>query len=140
MVDNRSRRDFLRKSTGLAVAGAASAFLIGGKESILRADPTIDQATPRVLSVDQMRFSFRSIQDHENDHSAFLAKALGKSARPKPNFHNLTMSDLGDFIDASQAFEATGVGAYLGALPYIDDQTYLASAGTIALVEARHTS
>ena len=128
-----SRRTFLRNSSSLAVAGAASAFLIGGK-------PTAARADAEVISVDQMQYSFRSIEDHENGHVAFLVKGLGKSARPEPIFHNLTMSSLDEFLATSQAFENTGVAAYLAALPYINDAAYVAAAGSVALIEARHAS
>ena len=39
----------------------------------------------------------------------------------------------------SQAFENTGVGAYLGAAPFINDATILATAGSILAIEARHS-
>jgi hypothetical protein len=42
------------------------------------------------------------------------------------------------FFAASQAFENTGVGAYLGAAPVISNSAYLAAAGSIALIEGRH--
>ena len=108
-------------------------MMMGGKHSEARADAEI-------LSVAQMSYSFRSIEDHENQHAAFLTKALGKSARPLAIFHNLTMPTLSDFLVASQAFENTGTSAYLAALPYIDSSEYVAAAGSIALIEARHSS
>ena len=42
------------------------------------------------------------------------------------------------FFQVSQALENTGVGAYLGAAPVILSRQVLASAGSIALIEARH--
>jgi hypothetical protein len=81
---------------------------------------------------------FTSIRQHENDHVAFLISALGANARPKPTFQNLEQTKFRDFTMISQALENTGVGAYLGAAPFISDMTILASAGSILAIEARH--
>jgi hypothetical protein len=81
---------------------------------------------------------FRSIQAHENAHVAFLKKALGSSARPKPTFKNLEQRKIEQFFNISQALENTGVGAYLNATPAISSKGNLAAAASIALVEARH--
>jgi hypothetical protein len=48
------------------------------------------------------------------------------------------MTTMADFVATSQALENTGVGAYLGALPYVNSTDYLSAAGSIALIEARH--
>ena len=123
-----SRRSFLRKSSLLAVA-AGSTALLGGGASVARADG-LDPA--------YLRYYFHSIMDHENSHVAALVSALGKDARPEPSFHKLTMGTMAEFIDTAQALENTGVGAYLAALPYINATAYVAAAGSIALIEARH--
>jgi hypothetical protein len=123
-----SRRSFLRKSSVLAV-GAGAAALLGRGASVARAD-AVDQ---NLLS-----FHFHSIEDHENAHVAALESALGKDARALPKFHNLTMPDMATFVATAQALENTGVGAYLAALPYINATEYVAAAGSIALIEARH--
>ena len=82
--------------------------------------------------------TFFDIQRHENAHVAFLLAALGGAARPKPTFQNLLQPDFRRFALVSQALENTGVGAYLGAAPVILNRAYLAAAGSIALIEARH--
>jgi hypothetical protein len=123
-----SRRSFLQKGSLLALAGG-SAALLGGKLSSARAD---------AVDASLLRFHFRSIEDHENAHVGFLVKALGNSARPKPTFHNLTSTSQAQFIATAQALENTGVAAYLAALPYINSQDYVAAAGSIATIEARH--
>jgi hypothetical protein len=84
------------------------------------------------------RVHFLDIQRHENDHVAFLVRALGSAARPKPTFQNLLQDQFRDFYRVSQALENTGVGAYLGAAPAIFDRGVLAAAGSIATIESRH--
>lgn len=81
---------------------------------------------------------FESIRKHENAHVAFLLAVLGPDARPKPTFKDLNQPNLKKFAELALAFENTGSGAYLNAAPAINDPAYLAAAGSIALVEARH--
>ena len=81
---------------------------------------------------------FRDLQEHENSHVAFLVSALGAAARPKPNFQGLTQPNIRAFGTVTVALENTGCGAYLGAAPVIFSRQFLAAAGSIALVEARH--
>jgi hypothetical protein len=85
-----------------------------------------------------LRTQFEDIQAHENSHVAALVNVLGKDARPKPTFQGLEQKSYADFVAISQALENTGVGAYLGAAPAILSRGYLAAAGSIALIEARH--
>ena len=82
---------------------------------------------------------FKAIQAHENAHVKFLVTALGANARPMPSFVNLTQPNLLTFAQTSRALENTGVGAYLGAAPYIYNSAYLAAAGSILTIEARHS-
>jgi hypothetical protein len=82
--------------------------------------------------------NFRDIRRHENAHVQFLVDALGNQARPRPTFRNLGQRTYRDFVATSKALENTGVGAYLGAAPALLSRTYLAAAGSIALIEARH--
>lgn len=104
--------------------------------------PSSSQAgygSPPVSKRDKgVRVVFRSIQDHENDHVDFLVNVLGEDARPKPTFKNLKTSSYNSFVNLTMAFENTGVGAYLGAAPVINSPEYLAAAGSIMTVEARH--
>jgi hypothetical protein len=86
--------------------------------------------------------NFEQIQADENAHVAFLVNALGSYARPMPVFQNLEQPTVHQFAVTARALENTGVGAYLGALPLLASSTtgqqYLAAAGSIALIEARH--
>ena len=86
--------------------------------------------------------NFEQIQTDENTHVAFLVNALGSYARPMPSFQDLEQSTVHEFATVARALENTGVGAYLGALPVLAGtaagRQYIAAAGSIALVEARH--
>lgn len=121
-----SRRWFLRKSTLATVAGG-SALLLSG-------------STARAEINERLEYSLRSIRNHEFDHVAYLEDALGSKARPKPTFRGLVMPDLETFLATGQALENTGSGAYLGAAAVLNNHDYVAAAGSIALIEARHAS
>ena len=128
-----NRRNFLQMS----VLGAATVAGVGAV-----AQPAAAQvgsnAVPDLYPALNAR-NFQSIQDDENMHVPFLVNALGAQARPKPNFKNLIMPNPRMFATVSNALENTGVGAYLGALPIILSKQYIAAAGSIALIEARHS-
>jgi len=121
----RSRRAFLGGGA-LAAAGA----VVG----LTKVEARAEDGGHRASTAKQ----FRGIQKHENDHVAFLVNALGDNARPKPTFRNLRERSRAAFFAQSQAFENTGVGAYLGAAPVLFSRAYLAAAGSIALIEGRH--
>ncbi len=119
------RRSFL--TSGLALAPLAFFGALNNSE-----------AAVTVTHGRQQKGLFREIQAHENDHVAFLVMALGADARPKPTFRNLVQRRFTEFVLVSQALENTGVGAYLGAAPVLNSRDYLAAAGSIMTVEARH--
>ena len=123
-----TRRRFLRRA---AVAGSAT-----GAAALL-ATPR-DAAAGLGMSVAEVANTFRAIQQHENDHVAFLVNALGSAAYPRPQFVNLQQGRFVDFAFLSQVFDNTGVGAYLAAAPLIDDRGYLGDAASIALIEGEH--
>lgn len=120
------RRHFLRRSAAAAAAGVgtlafhrpAEAQFLGGVSSLAQ--------------------HFRELQQHENDHVAFLVDALGQDAYPQPNFVNLQPRFYRQFASIARIFENTGVGAYLGAAGFINDSQLLRQAASIALIEARH--
>lgn len=126
----QSRRAFMRRSAAIALATTSAGILLASRPRKALAQATGGPADESA--------NFLSIQMHENAHVAFLVTALGVYARPSPNFQNLEQATYEDFVAVSQALENTGVGAYLGAAPYIDSMEYLAAAGSIALIEARH--
>ena len=79
--------------------------------------------------------------DVEAEHRDFLRGSLG-SAAITPFKYNFGMESLSrkQVIDLIYTAEALGVGAYLGAIPYLQTKTYLQIAGAIQGTEARHTA
>ena len=124
----------------LLLAGAAAAAAVGVVATPQTADAQSagGGALPNLYPNSNARV-FRAIQSHENAHVAFLLNALGAAARPRPTFQGLTQPDIRTFGTVAVALENTGSGAYLGAAPVIFSKQYLAAAGSIALIEARHS-
>lgn len=131
----RSRRSFLQRSA-LTVAGSSVAILAASGRQAHAAK--VESEVMEVRSSAGQKSYFASIKQHESDHVDFLVTALGANARPKPTFQNLLQKRYVDFVATSQALENTGVGAYLGAAPALSSAQYLAAAGSIMTVEARH--
>ena len=129
-----TRRTFLRRS----VVGASVLAPIG----VMAIAPQFASAAP--ANADhrlRTEAAFQEIMRDENAHVSFLQSALteaGVRVRPKPTFQGLKQSSREKFLMLSQAFENTGVGAYLLAAPAISNKGYLAAAGSILTIEARH--
>lgn len=88
---------------------------------------------------------FDDLAAHEAIHRDFLKAALtANSITPlqdlKPDFSGITFSDRTSVLQAAQTFEDTGVAAYNGAARFITNNAYLALAGKIVSVEARHSA
>lgn len=83
-----------------------------------------------------------SFGDEEAEHVAALTKAItaagGKPAE-KPTFV-FPVSNAASFLKLAYVLENTGVGAYNGAGPSLMNKQYLAAAGSIVQVEARHAA
>jgi Ferritin-like domain len=84
----------------------------------------------------------RSFGDEEAAHVAALTNAItatgGKPvAQPKFAF---PVTDQTSFLKLAYVLENTGVGAYNGAGPSLTNKQYLAAAGSIVQVEARHAA
>lgn len=157
--DLNSRRLFMRGAavSGLLLGGAAVAQAAkpnlghggtkasSGSKTITPKGKTITAQrkstanTLRDLYPNWNKINFEQIQSDENDHVSFLTSALGSQARPLPTFQNLQQYDMLSFAQTSFALENTGVNVYLLAAPYISDKTYLAAAGSILTIEARHS-
>lgn len=88
--------------------------------------------------------NFREIMDDENAHIETISKILGDfggAVPPAPNFNEAALEQptYRGFANLSQVFENTGVRAYLGALPYIQNNDLKTAAGSIAEIEAYHS-
>lgn len=82
------------------------------------------------------------IRDHEVGHREFFKAALGANAIAglSADFSSIDFSSRDKVLAAAKAFEDTGVTAYNGAGYLIQDVNYLALAGKIVSVEARHAA
>ncbi|MEP7241092.1 MAG: ferritin-like domain-containing protein [Devosia sp.] len=83
-----------------------------------------------------------AIRDHEVAHRQFLKKALGKKAIPglEVNFSAIDFTSRKSVLGTADVFENLGIGAYNGAGQLIENVDYLAAAGSIVSVEARHAA
>lgn len=83
-----------------------------------------------------------SIRDHEIAHRDFLKKALGEGAIPdlEVNFSKINFTSRKSVLGTADVFENLGVAAYNGAGKLIQKVDYLAAAGSIVSVEARHAA
>jgi len=137
-AETEASKDFFHRR------GAMAAMIVAPAAAMLTVGSTAEAAPPPAVGSNAA--DFKSIRKHENDHVAALEDALdalGASlnrnvTRPKPTFKNLAQRRFIDFVRVSQALENTGVGAYLGATPFVNSAAYLSAAASIALVEARH--
>jgi hypothetical protein len=80
--------------------------------------------------------------DEEAAHVAALSNAIrtaGGTPVKKPTFL-FPVTDQASFLKLAYTLENTGVGAYNGAGPSLKDKAYLAAAGSIVQVEARHAA
>ncbi|QMW03269.1 ferritin-like domain-containing protein [Spirosoma foliorum] len=99
-------------------------------------------ATPYSGMTDAEKTLLSDIRDHEIVHREFLKAALGTSAIAglTPNFASINFTDRASVLGTAKAFEDLGVSAYNGAGPLITNPDYLAVAGKIVSVEARHAA
>lgn len=84
----------------------------------------------------------RDIQGHEAAHREFFARALGRNRIPnlQPNFTAVNFADRSSVLTTASTFEDLGVSAYNGGGAAIKNPKYLAAAGSIVSVEARHAA
>lgn len=82
------------------------------------------------------------LRDHEIDHRDFLKEALGDDAIPtlEFDFSVVDFTDRRSVLETSMTFEDLGVGAYNGAGKLLSNPDFLAAAGSIVSVEARHAA
>lgn len=99
-------------------------------------------ATPYQGMSGYERSVLRDIRDHEIAHRAFFAKALGRRRIPNltPNFSAVNFASRDSVLTTASTFEDLGVSAYNGGGQAIKNPAYLAAAGSIVSVEARHAA
>ncbi len=159
-VNAESRADFLKKAIVGGGTFLAGGVLVGGFPKLALGAPSPAQDVQILnfalllefleaefytraiaggeLSGETLRFA-RVAGAHERAHVRILQKALGGKARKKPRFNfRGTTEDPGAFGKTAQVLEDTGVAAYKGAAPLIDDKGILEAAAGILAVEAYH--
>jgi hypothetical protein len=120
-----SRRSFLKRSTGAALAAGSVSLINTSTASADVNTPSEEQA-------------FRDMLQHEIGHVAAVRAALGSNARPKPTFRNLEQPTFAAFANLVQTIENTCVGALQGALPIIFSPEIRGASASLALIEGRH--
>ncbi len=148
-----SRRSFLRRSVvsaalvaplGLLAACGGTTTTTGSTGNTPTTGKTSTSTAPAGLAIPALsdnKSAFTEIMNDEVAHVAFLKAALSKAGatpRPKPTFKGIQQTDINAFATLAQVFENVGVGAYLMAAPAITSKAYLAAAGSILTIEARH--
>jgi len=162
-AQSRTRRDFFKALAAASVGAAAGTSLftskafaqIGGTQDgdagifnfaltleFLERDFYQMALDAGVLS-GQALGVVTNLRDHEAAHVDAITAALqgaGATPAPKPQFtfppDALASQD--SVIQLASVLEPTGVGAYLGAGPMIQNPDFLEAAGTIAGVEGDH--
>ena len=157
-IHGMTRGAFLVRSalatSAVVGAGAATPFIStalakggGGDVDILNFALTLEyletafyeKAQELKLSADTMAFA-KELGDDEAQHVAALTatvKKLGGKPTAKPQF-SFPISNEASFLKLAVTLEDTGVSAYNGAAPNIQDPEVLAAAGGIVQVEGRH--
>lgn len=78
----------------------------------------------------------------ELNHVKFLRGALGSAAVAKPSINLAALGAMGTqaaFLEVARAFEDTGVTAYAGAAPLLQNKGYLQAAALILATESLHS-
>ncbi len=99
------------------------------------------QSNTAGLSVAEAQY-FRDIAQHEIIHRELFKAALGSNAIPAltVDFTSINFNDRTSLLAAARDFEDTGVSAYNGAGKLLVNTDFLALAGKIVSVEARHAA
>lgn len=162
------RRLFLRYAGAFVAGGALMASCKNAEENPITVPVTVDLGTGDIgilnyaYALEQLEAAFYTqviaspyagmptaemtlltdIRDHEIIHREFFKAALGAMAIGAlvPDFSKINFGDRASVLGTAKAFEDLGVSAYNGAGNLIKDVNYLALAGKIVSVEARHAA
>jgi len=153
-----SRRNMVQGSTGggmatVTTAGLTKAMLQDLTDvDILNFALTLEHLEARmyqdmlaanVLTGKELGY-FQTFGGHESTHVDALTQALSAAgATPvaaQASYNFPAFNDRGAILNFAKLAEDTGVGAYQGAAALIDNKDYLAAAGSIVQVEARHAT
>jgi len=84
------------------------------------------------------------IASNEQEHVSVLTRTVSDLGgvpvdKPRLDFGDAFASEA-NYLELAQTFEDTGVSAYNGAAPMIQDKSILSAAGTIVQIEGRHAA
>lgn len=98
--------------------------------------------TPYSGITDGERMILQDIRDHEIVHRELFKAALSTAAIPglTPDFSSINFGSRASVLGTAKVFENIGVSAYNGAGQFLMNPDFLALAGKIVSVEARHAS
>jgi hypothetical protein len=137
---------------GEAFAQSRAVDLGGGDLGVLNYAYALEQleaafytqviASPYAGMTAYERALLTDIRNHEISHRAFFKKALGANRIPDlaVNFSAVNFGDRMSVLKTAMTFEDLGVSAYNGGGAAIRTPAYLAAAGSIVSVEARHAA
>ena len=93
-------------------------------------------------ATDNEKRVLEDIYKHEVAHRDFFKAALGSAAIPglMVDFSSVDFNSRASVLGTAKVLENTGVGAYNGAGPLLENVKYLLVAGKIVSVEARHAA
>jgi rubrerythrin len=154
----RSRTNYVQGSTTgnlslTSAAGLASALMQDLSDvDIVQFALTLEHLEARMyqemlatgILTGKERTYFESFGSHEAAHVDALVQALTQAGvepvAAQESYNFPAFNNRGDILNFAQIAEETGVGAYQGAAALIDNKAYLAAAGSIVQVEARHAA
>ena len=156
----QTRRDFFKALAVASVGTAAGAALLTSKSASAQGGGDADifnfALTLEFLERDFYQMALdkgvlsgpalgvvTNLRDHEAAHVNAITAALQGAgatpvAEPKFNFPPDALASQDGVLKLASVLEPTGVGAYLGAGPMIQNPAFLEAAGTIAGVEGDH--
>lgn len=102
-----------------------------------------DMLATNILSGKELQY-FQSFGAHEAAHvdalTATLSSVGADPVQALDSYNFPPFNNRGDILNFARTAEELGVGAYQGAAPAISNADYLAAAGSIVQVEARHAA